>query len=92
MQQINIHEAKTHLSRLLEVVTGGEDVIIAKHGKPVAILSAFVADNAPRKLGGSWEGKVKISKDFDKCDDEIAEDFYTSPIFPEIQPPEGQSK
>jgi len=82
MQQVNIHEAKTHLSRLLEVVTEGEDIIIAKHGKPVAVLSAFVADNTPRKLGGSWEGKVKISKNFDDCEDEIAESFYNSPLFP----------
>jgi len=83
MQQINIHEAKTHLSRLLEVVTEGEDVIIAKHGKPVAILSAFVEDNTPRKLGGSWEGKVKMYKNFDEADDEIVESFYNSSLFPE---------
>jgi prevent-host-death family protein len=82
MQQINIHEAKTHLSRLLEVVSKGEEVIIAKHGKPVAILSAYTEDITPRKLGGSWEGKVKISEDFNDCDDEIAESFYNSSIFP----------
>jgi len=82
MQQINIHEAKTHLSRLLETVIEGEEIIIAKHGKPVAILSAFVEDNTPRKLGGSWEGKVIVSEDFEATDDEIADSFYNSVLFP----------
>ena len=52
-------------------------------GKPVAVLSAFKQDQSPRKLGGSWEGKVKISDDFDEVDKDIADTFYGSSIFPD---------
>jgi prevent-host-death family protein len=61
---VNVHEAKTHLSRLLERVMNGEDVIIAKAGKPVAILSPF--SKAPAKrIPGNDAGKVVIASDFD---------------------------
>ena len=51
MRQVNIHEAKTHLSRLIEDVAAGEEIIIAKGGKPVAKLVPIAADVTPRKLG-----------------------------------------
>jgi len=83
MHITNISEAKTSLSKLIkQVQTSHEPIIIGKAGKPIAILSAFIEDNTPRKLGGSWEGKVKITEDFDKTDDEITESFYNSPLFP----------
>ncbi len=83
-QQINVHEAKTHLSRLLEDVSEGGEVVIAKHGKPIARLVPYEAKyEAPRKLTGNWKGKVEINDDFDACDEEIAELFYNGKIFPD---------
>lgn len=62
--QVNIHEAKTHLSRLLERVRDGEEVVIAKAGKPVARLVAI--DRRPaRRIPGMDKGKVIIHPDFD---------------------------
>jgi prevent-host-death family protein len=61
---VNIHEAKTHLSRLLEQVRNGEEVVIAKAGKPVARLVAI--DRRPaRRVPGMDKGKVIIHPDFD---------------------------
>lgn len=73
MQQINIHEAKTHLSRLLENVIEGDEVVIAKHGKPVARLIPFKTKAVTRKPG-SLKGQIKISDDFDApLPDDMAE-------------------
>ena len=73
MQQINIHEAKTHLSRLLENVIEGDEVVIAKHGKPVARLIPFKTKVVKRKPG-SLKGQIKISDDFDApLPDDMAE-------------------
>lgn len=61
---MNIHEAKTHLSRLLEKVSQGEEVVIAKSGKPVARLVAVV-ERPSRRVPGSARGTLWISEDFD---------------------------
>ena len=61
---VNVHEAKTHLSRLLERVIGGEQVVIAKAGKPVAILSQ-IAPIPAQRVPGIDKGLIKISADFD---------------------------
>ena len=71
---VNVHEAKTHLSRLLEQVAGGEEVVIAKAGKPVARLIP-VASPGTRTLGAD-RGRVFIAEDFDApLPDEILADF-----------------
>jgi len=62
--KVNIHEAKTHLSKLLQRVMNGERIIIAKAGKPVAILSPVV-DAPERRTPGNDMGKVVIGTDFD---------------------------
>ena len=62
---VNIHEAKTHLSKLLERVTNGEQIVIAKAGKPVAIMSPFSKPVATRTPGND-AGKIIIKPDFDK--------------------------
>ena len=62
--QVNIHEAKTHLSKLLARVREGEEIIIAKAGSPVARLVPVV-DRPARRLPGSAKGKVAIAPDFD---------------------------
>lgn len=72
---INIHQAKTQLSKLLEDVSSGKEVIIAKAGKPVAKLSPYKEDKKSRKPG-LWKGKIWVSDDFDEEDEEINKLFY----------------
>ncbi len=64
METVNIHEAKTHLSRLLERVANGEEIIIAKAGKPIASLVGYTEERTPR-VGGQWKGLVHIREDFE---------------------------
>jgi len=64
MTAVNIHAAKTHLSRLVERAASGEEIIIAKNGKPVAKLVAYTEEAAPR-VPGSMVGQIWISDDFD---------------------------
>jgi prevent-host-death family protein len=66
---VNIHEAKTHLSRLVDRAAAGEEIVIARAGKPVAKLVAFAARSPDRELG-AWRGKVWIASDFDETDEE----------------------
>ncbi len=70
MKKANLHEAKTHLSKLIDYVIQGEEVVICKSGTPVAKLIPFQEKKEKRKPG-LWKGKVKIEKDFDK----LPEDF-----------------
>ncbi len=58
-QQINIHEAKTNLSRLVEEAMGGADIVIAKAGKPMVRLVPVETKRRPIKLG-LWEGRADI--------------------------------
>lgn len=71
---VNIHEAKTHLSRLLERVQAGERIIIAKAGKPVAILSP-AEPRPPDRVPGIDKGVVVIHDDFDDPIPEL-EDYF----------------
>jgi len=64
MRTVNLHAAKTHLSRLVEDAAAGEEIIIAKAGRPVARLCPLAAPAGKRKLG-SLEGKLRIPDDFD---------------------------
>lgn len=65
MKIVNMHEAKTNLSKLIERVQKGEEIIIGKSGHPVAKLTSFDLSHEPRKAG-LLKGKIKISKDFDR--------------------------
>ena len=88
MRITNISEAKASLSRLIEYVQDSdESIVIGKAGKPVAVLSAFKASKTPRKLGGSWEGRVIIADDFDSLSDEWINQFYDAPIIPNDKKP-----
>lgn len=60
---VNVHEAKTHLSRLLEDVAAGAEVVIAKAGRPVARLVPVEAGVRPKKLG-LLRGRIKVPADF----------------------------
>jgi prevent-host-death family protein len=62
---VNIHAAKTHLSRLIEEAAGGEEIVIAKAGKAVARLVPFGEKEAGKRRLGLLAGKLKIPADFD---------------------------
>jgi prevent-host-death family protein len=83
MTQVNIHEAKTHLSRLVERAAAGEEIVIAKAGKPRAKLVP-VEEAPPKRELGFWKGKIWLADDWDsdEVNEEIARDFYESEIFP----------
>jgi len=75
MASVNVHEAKTHLSALLKRVEGGEEIVIARSGQPVAKLVPVRQHGEPRQPGG-WEGQVWIAPDFDApLPDEILDAF-----------------
>ena len=61
---VNVHEAKTNLSKLLVRVASGEEIIISKSGKPVAKLVS-ISNKVKRRVPGSAKGKILIEKDFD---------------------------
>jgi prevent-host-death family protein len=63
VETFNVHDAKTHLSRLLDRVAQGEEIIIAKSGRPVAKLVQVSAE--PRKPG-RLKGRIRIGPDFDE--------------------------
>ena len=71
---VNIHEAKTHFSKLLARVHAGEEVIIAKAGKPVARLLPVVEEK--KRVPGTAKGKIILSDDFDApLPEAVREDF-----------------
>jgi prevent-host-death family protein len=81
METVNIHEAKTHLSRLIQKAVDGEPFIIAKAGKPMVTVSAVPKEQpgGKRKLG-FLKGKVTTPKDFKAfARDEIDEMFFGNP-------------
>ena len=72
-----VSEAKAQLSKLIERVHAGEEVIIGKAGKPVAVLSAYVPQVKERRPG-ALRGKIWVAPDFDELPPEIAESFGIS--------------
>ncbi|HXO40165.1 MAG TPA: type II toxin-antitoxin system Phd/YefM family antitoxin [Thermoanaerobaculia bacterium] len=74
MAEVNIHEAKTHLSKLLRRVTAGEEIVIARAGKPVARLVPVAEPPRPRELG-KHRDEIWIADDFDTLDPEFLADF-----------------
>jgi prevent-host-death family protein len=63
MRTVNIHEAKTHFSKIIDSVRYGQEVIIAMAGKPVAKIVPL--ESKPKRRFGLLKGKIKIAKDFD---------------------------
>lgn len=74
---INTHEAKTHLSKLIDRVLAGEEVIIGRAGTPVVRMVRYVETREPRKPG-MWKGKVEIAPDFDETSDELIDSFESA--------------
>ena len=73
MELVNVHHAKTHLSRLLDRVAAGEHIVIAKNGRPVAKLVPLTGEI---RQPGRFKGKMRIASDFDApLPDDIAAAF-----------------
>ena len=68
---VNIHEAKTNLSRLVQRAEAGEEIVIGRAGVPVARLVAWRPDGSSRRPG-VWRGRVRMGADFDDLPDEVA--------------------
>ena len=71
---VNVHEAKTHLSKLLKQAAAGEEVVVASAGRPVAKIVAYDEPLQPR-TPGMLAGQIKIADDFDELPLEFAEAF-----------------
>ncbi len=77
MDSVNVQEAKTHLSRLLTRVTAGEEIVISRHGRPVARL--VPVDPVPsRRVSGGWENSIHMDSSFD---DELPQEWM-APLEP----------
>lgn len=74
MTQVNLHEAKTHLSRLVDRAAAGEEIVIARSGRPVARLVSLGEKPSPRRLG-LYHGQIGVSDDFDELPEELARAF-----------------
>jgi prevent-host-death family protein len=78
LDKVNMHEAKTHLSKLVERAEGGEEIVISRAGKPAAKLVPVPEEKSGRRTLGVWEGKGWMASDeeMEKVDKEIAEEFH----------------
>ncbi len=84
LASVNMHEAKTHLSKLVARVEGGEQIMITRAGKPAAkLVPALPVTPRKRTLGG-WEGKMRMPTEAEwaEMDREIERDFDESEVFP----------
>jgi len=71
---VNIHEAKTHFSRLVERAAAGEEIVISRAGVPMARLMPLATPSAPRRPG-AWKGRVRVADDFDELPENVAAAF-----------------
>ena len=70
MKTVNTHEAKTHLSRILTEVERGEEYVVARAGRPIALLVPY-SRKAVNAGPGRWRGKIVIRDDFDAEDERL---------------------
>lgn len=89
--EVNIHQAKTHLSRLLQRVAAGEEITIARAGVPIARLVAVEPKNKIRPLGFA-RGQVWVADDFDApLPDDLLKAFYGGEL-PPLTPPKKNGR
>ncbi len=89
MKQVNIHEAKTRLSQLIAEVENGDEVVIARAGKPVVRLVKEAPERKPLRKPGRFKGEIWFAPDYDQADQEILEMFEESinaPLDPDSKP------
>ena len=79
MKKYNIHEAKTHLSALVEKAASGESFIIAKAGRPLVTVSR-IAKEPPRPRTGFLRGSISIPEDFDRMGDSDIVDLFVGEL------------
>ena len=82
MMKVNMHEAKSQLSRLGKAAWEGEEIVIAKAGEPYLRLVPYREWKTKRKLG-ALKGQIWIAPDFDETPQEVIDSFYNSKIFPD---------
>jgi prevent-host-death family protein len=75
MARVGMHEAKTKLSQLVQRAEAGEEIVIARRGKPVARLVPVSEAASLASVRGVWKHKVRIAEDFDELPGDIAEAF-----------------
>jgi prevent-host-death family protein len=73
MAQVGMHEAKTKLSQLVERAEAGEEIVIARNGKPVARLVPVASTSSLATVRGAWRNRVRIADDFDELPVDIAD-------------------
>lgn len=76
---VNIYDAKTRLSELVERAAGGEEIIIARAGTPIARL---VPMHVKQRKPGEWKGKVRMSEDFDDLPEDYLREALEEPLEP----------
>lgn len=84
LDSVNMHYAKTHLSKLVARVEDGEQIMITRAGQPAAKLVPVVRNEPGKRVLGGWEGKMRVPTvaEMRAIKDEITEDFEESEIFP----------
>jgi prevent-host-death family protein len=84
LEQVNMHEAKTHLSKLVERVEGGEEIVISRAGKPAAKLVPVPQSKPGKRTLGLWKGKFEMPSDEEWAEmkRETAREIEESEIFP----------
>jgi prevent-host-death family protein len=75
MHVASIGEAQAHLSELIDRAAAGEEIVIARAGKPVVRLIAYLEATPPTRTPGAWKGKVKMNRDFDELPESTAAAF-----------------
>lgn len=75
MSSFGMHQAKTHLSELVERALAGEEVVITRRGEPAVRLVPEPARAGLSSLRGAWKGKVQIADDFDELPPEFGREF-----------------
>lgn len=78
MTIVNIHQAKTHLSKLLEEVMQGHEVVIAKAGVPIAVIQP-IASKKSKRVFGAMKGEFKLPKNFDAP---LSDESFDHTLFP----------
>jgi prevent-host-death family protein len=89
--EVNVHQAKTHLSNLLKRVEAGEEITISRAGVPVARLIAAAPKGQTRPMG-MLRGKMWIADDFDAPDPELEALFYDAPFVSSPEPRKKKKK